>query len=220
MRARTFPVQPSTIQQDAVRAAMTFAVTRWTESLNATERETWNAYAQNVTVVNPLGDTVTISGQNWYVGTQTPRLQANAVLGTNLTLPIVAPELFDRGDFTTPTTDVSVATGIVVTFSAADDWANEVDSAMLIFQARPSNPSRLFFKGPYRLVGAILGDDVVPPTSPFTIAPAVINNIGFPLVAGQATEIVVAVVRADGRYSTRRVAAPTGGIGLGRQLVG
>lgn len=218
-RARSIPVNPSSIQQDAVRSAMTEAVNRWTEVLTPDEREAWNAYALNVLVTNPLGDQVLISGQNWYVGSATPRLQANAVLGESFAAPDTAPVIFDRGDFTTPTSQMNAAAGLSITFENTDEWANEAGSAMLIFQARPTNPSRLFFKGPYRLIGAILGDDVTPPTSPVLINTTILNNIGFPLVEGQATEAVVAVVRADGRYSTRRVALPFGGITLGRQLV-
>lgn len=204
-RARAIPVNPNTTEQVQVRAALTALVTDWINTLTPTQRASWDLYAQNVTVTNKLGSATHISGQNWFIAANTPRRQAAVKLLTAAPTVVAAPSTFDRGDFTTPgTPTLSAASGLSMSFTTADDWANETNSAMLIFQGRPRNPSRTFFNGPYRLIAAIEGDDSSAPSSPFTVAAATIATRGFPLVVGQSVRIVVAVTRADGRLTTRR----------------
>jgi len=212
LRARSIPVNPNTTRQIIVRSALTQLITRWTETLTPAQRAGWDTYATNVPVTNPLGDPIKISGQNWYVAANTSRLQINAVLtpATPLLLVDDAPVIFDRGDFETPViASVGVAAGYSVTFNNTDAWANEDDSAMIVYQALPVNPSRNFFKGPFRAVDVIPGDAITPPTSPFVITNVLIGIAdAFPLVVGQSTRLDVLVVRADGRVSTRRMIGP------------
>ncbi|MGH9817724.1 MAG: hypothetical protein ACRD6I_16745 [Candidatus Acidiferrales bacterium] len=205
-RARSIPVNPNTTLQTQVRAALTAAVTRWTEVLTAAQRTSWDTYGANVPITNALGAPFNISGQNWYIAANTPRLQSIAKLASAIAVVDPAPTMFDRGDFTTPGTPVySVALGLALPFSTLiDAWSNEDGAAMLIFQGRPRNPSRQFFAGPYRLIGAIEGDSSMPPASPKVISSANISLLGYPLVEGQLIRTAVAVTRADGRISTRR----------------
>lgn len=209
-RSRAIPVNPNSENQVQVRTAVTQLVTHWVEQLTNTERVAWNTYAQNVTVVNVLGDAVHNSGQNWFIAVNTPRLQSDAKLGTTLGIIEAAPGMFDRGDFSTPTLPTyDAATGSSMAYTDTDEWANETGGAMFVYQGRPRNQSRLFFNGPFRLVGTIIGDDTTPPASPFTLTPANFNMRGFPLVAGQLIQTVVSVARADGRLSTRRTLGDT-----------
>lgn len=204
-RARAIPVNPDSTLQVQVRAAFTQLVTDWIENLTSVQRTAWNTYGQNVLVTNKLGDSVARSGQNWFIACNTPRLQANAKLGTSIPQVNTGPTMYDRGDFTTPDPPTfSVASGFSMAFTAADAWANEDDAFMLIYMGRPRNPSRQFFKGPYRLIQSIAGNSVTPPTSPDTLLTTIINSRGFVLVEGQVVDVQVAVVRADGRLSTRR----------------
>jgi hypothetical protein len=202
MRARTIPVDPQSMFQGQIRAALTASVVRYSEQLTESQRLSWTLYAQNVTVLNALGDAIMISGQNWYIATNTPREQA-----TNkglLTMPMVdqAPSIFDRGDLTTPT-NVSVNTdGIELTINTGDEWASEDDAAMFVYMGRPRNPSANFFKGPFRLVAVIAG--TATPTAGLTILAADVAANGWPLMFGERTTIEVAVTRADGRLTTRR----------------
>jgi len=210
-RARAIPVNPNTSLQVAVRAAFTAAVTRWTSVLTATQRAAWDLYAASVPVLNPLGDSVFRSGQNWYVACNTPRLQANIALSLALSNSAYvddAPTTFDRGDFTTPFVTFSEASGISVLYTNTDDWAGEADSVLLIYQGLPKNASAKFFKNPWRLIGAVEGA-ATPPTPPEAIAAATLTSIGYTITAGQNDCIAVAVTRADGRLSTRRIIGPT-----------
>lgn len=204
-RARAIPVNPNTTFQTQVRSMLTDLVNRWTEVLSAAQRNAWNTYGQNVLFTNALGDPRPISGQNAYIGANTARGTADSKLGLTLGIIDDAPTIFDRGDFTTPVISAaSTALGINYTFTNTDTWANEDGAAMLIFQGRPRNQSRLFFAGPWRLVGVTEGDSGTAPTSPGSVSAANMAIRGFTLVADQLCSYTAVVVRADGRWSSRR----------------
>lgn len=210
LRARSIPTNPATALQLNVKNAMSALVTRWTEVLTETQRESWRNYAANVLVTNPLGDSVARTGQNWFIACNAPRVQAEAVI-TNSGLPIVdsAPTMYNRGTFTTPTFLVDDVSGIDIMFNENDDWVEEADAAMFIYQGMPKNTSRKFFKGPFRYIGSIAGAPITPPTSPVTFSIANIATAGGYTIAGnQNYWLAVAVARADGRLSTRSVVGP------------
>ena len=208
-RARSIPVNPNTSFQTQVRSALTDLVNRWIDTLNSAQRSAWNTYGQNVPVTNPLGASITLSGQNWYIAANAPRLQVNSKIGPPTALPRLdnAPTIYDRGDFTTPTFAAPGGGDIDVGFTNTDDWASEPDSALLIFMGRPQNPTINFFNGPWRLV-AIVEGNAVPPTSPLTIGPSTRDSLGYPAVEGASLWLSFAVTRADGRLSTRRQVGP------------
>lgn len=208
MRARSIPVQPGTTFQTQVKNALTQLITAWTETLTAAQRNAWNLYAANVLVTNPLGDPRANSGQNWYVGANQPRLQAIAKLASTLTRVDAAPVIFDRSLLTTPTgviLDVS-SNNLVFSFTNSNTWATAVGGALLVYQGRPVNGTRNFFKGPWRLIGQVLGA-VIPPTSPATITSITTN--GFAFAVGQQSPIAFAATTADGRLTTRQIVFPT-----------
>lgn len=208
MRARSIPVNPNSGNQLQVRAALTALVTRWTSVLTAAQRAAWDLWAANTPYTNPLGDSFNISGQNAYIGANVPRQQAIDKLSLGIALVDAAPTVFDRGDFTTPVPTWSEASGLSAAYTNTDDWAGEAESALLVYQGRPANPSRNFFKGPWRLVGAVEGDPT-PPTSPLTVSAANLTTLGYTITEGQNDWLAAVVVRADGRYSSRRLVGPT-----------
>lgn len=208
MRARSIPVNPNTGAQLAVRSALTALVMAWIETLTAAQRASWDLWASNVQFTNPLGDSFNISGQNAYIGANTARLQANSKLATSLLQINTAPTAFDRGEFSTPTFTADDTNGIDVSFETADEWVEEDDAALLIYQGQPKNPSRNYFRGPYRLVAAIIGNSTNPPTSPETITNATLNSLGFVIDDPQSVWLKFVCVRADGRYSSPRVVGP------------
>lgn len=190
VRARSIPTDPSTALQTTVRNSMTQLSAAWIDQLTPTQRDGWETYAENVPIIDRLGDPITVSGLNMYVRGNVARLQ------TLLPRVDTAPTIFNLGSFTDPAFVIDTANDEVdVTFTDSDDWANEDDSAMLIFGSQPQNPTINFFKGPYRFLARIDGDGTTPPTSPAAIA------LSVPIVAGQRMFFLARVSRADGRYS-------------------
>lgn len=207
MRARSIPVNPNTGNQLEVRAAMTNLVNAWTNILTPAQRNAWDLYGANVPVTNALGDTINLSGQNWYIACNVPRLQAVSKLGTTIARVNAAPVIFDRGDFTTPVPTIDVSSGISTAYTNTDTWAAAVENVLLIYEGRPANASRNYFKGPFRLIDSVEGA-VVPPTSPEVTTPAEVAARGFVYAAGQNVWTKFVVSRADGRLSTPRIVGP------------
>lgn len=190
IKGRSSPTNPNTTQQQTVRTILADLSNLWVNTLSQADRNKWADYAANVPVINRLGDSINLSGLNMYVRSNSPRLQAG------LDRVDTAPVIFDLGSFTPVTTSASAATDLVgVTFDDTDEWANEDGGAMLLYTARPQNPTINFFKGPYQFTAAILGDAVTPPASPGGgVSP-------FSFTEGQKIFTRVQVVRADARLS-------------------
>ena len=205
MRARATPVNPNTTNQLQVRAAMTDLVNRWTSTLTNNQRAAWSLWADNTPFTDALGQPLTLTGQQAYIGANTARLQSDTKLSSTLGRVDAAPTIFNRGDFTTPTVAYDIVAGGQITFTAADAWVSENDAAMLVFMGRPQNASRNFFKGPFRLWAVIEGDATTPPTSPVTTST---TPNGYGIAAGEAVWTKVVVVREDGRYSSPRIVGP------------
>lgn len=192
MRTRAIPTNPGSQQQSDVRATMSLLTSRWRDTLDTAEREAWDTYALNVPLPNALGEPRNVGGLGMYVRSNVGRDQ--------VPLPIIddAPVTFNLGEYTDPTIDAvdSVLQTADIGFTDTDDWIDEDDSAMLVFAGRQQNPSINYFKGPYRFAGAILGDVLLPPTSPETIA------LPFPVAIGNKVFMRFVVSRVDGRYSS------------------
>jgi hypothetical protein len=201
-RRRAVPVNPATGLQLAVRSALTAGVNAWTALLDDAERAAWTLYAANVPMIDRLGQSQNLSGQAMFLRTF---VFAEQVIGAGSGASFyAAPTTFDLGDFTTPVPTWSEAGGLSLAFTNTDAWAGEAGSYMGIFQGTPQNPSRTFFKGPFRLAGSIAGL-LVPPVSPKVIAAA---SLPFVVTEGQLEWTRVRVLRADGRLSTARVIGP------------
>lgn len=189
-RAAVMPVNPGTPQQEIIRSITSQLAIAWTNTLTEGEREAWRTYSQNVPVVNRLGDSRRLTGMNMYIRSNTARIQAG------LDRIDVAPVGYDLGDFTYPTITVSeAAQQLSIAFNAGDAWNNEDEAAMLVYASRPKAASINYFKGPYRLAGAILGSTGTPLTTPQVMA------VPFACAEGHRVFFRVAVCRADARYS-------------------
>jgi hypothetical protein len=190
-RQRTKPINPSSSRQQIVRAIISSCRTIWADTLTAAQRAAWALYANNVAMVNRLGETINLSGYNQFCRS------AAALINAGLDVVAAAPT-----EFTLPEADSSVTVSgdvsdnkVKVTFDNTQAWANEVGGAMLIYQGMPSNGTRTFFGGPYRYIGKIEGA-VIPPTSPASITPAFAINLE------NRCDIQYRIVRADGRTSS------------------
>lgn len=185
MRSRAIPVNPQTARQLQIRDAMSMYSQMFLQVLTQAQRDAWDLYGANVLVANRLGDQIQLSGQNHYIRANVSRQAANIELSLNPVLASIndAPTTFDLPIFAAPSAFlVSSTTGILFDFDDTQAWVNDADNILLIYQGRPRSVSRRFFKGPYRLVGAVRGDATTPPTSPVTIAT---GADAFPVAAGQ-----------------------------------
>ena len=191
IRARAVPVNPGSSGQVAIRGFLSLLTSSWVSLLTEVQRAGWDAYALQVQLPDALGEPRNIGGIAHYVRSNVSRLQA--------LLPRVddAPIIHDLGEFTNPAiASITAPTALSLTFTDADLWANEDDSAMLVYGSRGRNESINYFKGPYRFAGLIAGDAITAPTSPAAIV------MPFPLTAGQKAFVQIRISRADGRLSS------------------
>lgn len=190
-RQRSIPTNPSSFRQLQVRNAMSQLAAAWVSTLTPAERAAWETYAENVPLIDKIGDPITVGGLPMYQRSNVPRLQAG------LTRVDAAPTIFDLGDFTTPTVSASAGSQeVTVDFDAGDPWDDEDDSSMLVYLSTERNPTINFFKGPYRLLATIDGNSVTPPTDPAVIP------VTQSLTQGNKVFFQLRVSRADGRLSS------------------
>lgn len=196
LRARRIPTNPSSPAQVLVRAYLATATTTWATLSNA-QRADWELYAANVPVINPLGDSIHLSGQQWFVKCNSLRLRA----GKSVINP--APTVFALEPLTAPSINAANEVGqtIDIAFTATDPWANEVDGGLSVQIGLPQSPGIGFYKTPFRWSGTIDGA-ATPPTSPATI------NSPFALTAGQKVWARVTAFGADARISPAMILGP------------
>lgn len=191
MRARTVPTNPNTPFQQVVREAMGMLASAW-QTLTQPQRDSWNAYALNVTMANALGDQIQLSGLNWFIRTNTVAQQQGLALLTD------APTVFNLGStpqlLVTSTLVVStpLPAGLVLNFEIADGQAADL---LNLYISRPQNQTIEFFRGPYRF---FTGDAVAGNLTTFAIAP---TDLPFPVAAAQKLFVRATVLKEDGRLS-------------------
>lgn len=197
-RARTVPTNPSSSQQQAVRNIVAQLVAAWSSTLTATQRGNWEIFAANVPVLNTLGFAHVISGQNWFVKSNTARLQSG------LSTVTAAPSVFALAALTVPTVaSVTAATDVAsIGFTNTDEWATATGGALLVYTSRPQNAGKAYFRGPYRYAGRVNGAGTAP-TSPQNI------NLAFPVSVSQKVFFRFVAVQADGRLSSPLYAVGT-----------
>jgi len=197
VRLRKTPTNPNTQYQQAIRGYFAQLAERWSNVLTADQRYAWALYAAQVTVPNPLGDQIYLSGQQHYIRSNTPRLQASVAAIDD------GPTTYNLGEFTPVTlTDADQSDNhFHINFTNTDDWATEVGAYLLAYQSRGLSPTIGFFRGPYRYTGKLAGAAQAP-ASPF-----VINSV-FDLTAGQYLYARVRIARADGRLSAEQLLGP------------
>lgn len=193
-RARAVPVNPASVLQNVVRGALSNLAIRWTNVLSQVQRDAWDAYADNVTVVDRLGSSRKLTGLNWYVACNTPRKQSGVILPAD---PIdTAPIIMSMANLTPPgIVSATAATEVLsISFTNTDDWATAVGGALLVYTGIPQSPGMVAYKGPYRYAGKIAGA-VIPPVSPLPITAAM------PFGVGNRVHVQFRAITADGRIS-------------------
>jgi len=161
-RRRAIPTNPNSARQQAVRSALSNFVTNWTNALSDAQRTAWNTYASNVPRTDRIGQTIQLTGQQWYVACNTPRRQAytsGLTAGLGVAPTDTAPTTFNRGENV-----VNVASPTFsdpdLTVTAQLSAAASNDGDCLLFIGPAINAGRSFWKGPYQLaaVTAVAAD--------------------------------------------------------------
>ncbi|MGH3481033.1 MAG: hypothetical protein ACRDQD_29940 [Nocardioidaceae bacterium] len=208
-RRRSVPTNPATEAQNEVRAIFGSLAQQWTSLLTPSQRAAWNTYASNVSWTDVLGQTIQLSGLNHYIRSNTPRVQADSVIGASSPRIDTAPVLFELG--VTPqllSSSIAHVTGPPETVVLSAAWTNGAayttgNEIIFIFVSPPQNPSIKFYKGPYYLMVADVAD-----TSPLAVplfSSAAVNRYEArfgPIETGQAVFIAARVSMDDGRLSS------------------
>ena len=188
-KQRTKGTDPNTSGQQVMRSIMASMFTLWS-AVTAAIRADWAVYAQNVTMVNRLGDAINVSGYNMYARTR------SIMDRLGLTMVTAAPTVMTLAeqDNTVAVTPSEGSQNLSIAFDDTLGWANEVGGKMIVYQGLPQNPAVNSYKGPYKIIGTVDGA-ATPPTSPATTA--VLHTIA----TGQKCPVQFRILRADGRLS-------------------
>lgn len=168
-RARSIPVNSNTAAQQKIRNAMATLTSRWQSVVTPAQRAAWATYASNVPLINSLGDARPIGALSMYVRCNSPRVYLD---GAGLIIDD-GPTTMSLGTFT-PISATCAAGALSVTFDNTDDWATGDGGFLLLYGSKQLSPTINFFKGPFKIIDAITGSTMTPPTSPHadTITPA------------------------------------------------
>ncbi|MGH7605592.1 MAG: hypothetical protein ACRENK_16555 [Gemmatimonadaceae bacterium] len=195
MRARVVPSgKVPTPFQSVVRNAVAGLVPVWTGELTDAQRTAWNVYAINVPGRNALGDPIQLSGQNWYIGSNTLRIQAG--------LPRVddAPVIYNRGDVPWAPEVLAFTddTGTISLNYAAGSLTGG-DASIVLFQGKPFSNGRSKYYGSFRVVNVFNETD----GSTATLAGWGGPN-PFPAPSGTTNQecLQLVLLRPDGRYTS------------------
>lgn len=189
LRSRVVPSGATpTPQQEVIRNAVRSVAPSWS-SLSQSNRDAWNVYGQNVPTTDVLGDTIQLSGQNWFIGCNTLRtqlVQEQVIKG---------PTTFDRGgvDFTGTTVLLGATTGTLTLGTPVEDFDLVAGDVIAVYGGRDYGVGRSKYFGSFQLAtivsGTESGTDFV---FDLPFAHTATNNMAFNLV----------VSRSDGRYTT------------------
>jgi len=191
-RQRTKPVNPNTERQANVRTIMSACRSAWFSTLTAAQRSGWALYANNVPMVNRLGETVNLSGYNQFCRSSAAALNAGVAVVEDAPTEFALPEQDSALAVTATADDQKLG----IAFDNTLPWANETGGKLLIYQGAPQDTTRNFFNGPWRYVGSVSGNNSTPPTSPASL------NAAFPIATDNKVWIKARVLRADGRLSS------------------
>jgi hypothetical protein len=190
-RARGNPVNPKSDAQELVRGIFASLQGRWSGQLDLDQREGWENYANVVGKTNRVGNTIKLSGANWYTAGNSLKLLAGS--------PVVddAPEILALALLTEPAVvSATAATGVVsVSFNNNNLWANEDTGHLIVSVSRPVPAGRTGPVGGFRYAGQVDGDGAVAPSSPAAITSP------FPFEVGSKIFVRFIAVTADGRRS-------------------
>lgn len=201
-RTKAIPVNPNTTRQQTIRTLFATLVNNWTNMLSQVQRDAWETWAANTTILGKDGQPINITGQNAYIRFNTIRLQIG---GTRVD---PAPIVFNNGSPVTSFSDTSTSTpgfiGLNLAGTSVETDINIVgetsdDGDIAIYLGVPVNTSRTFFKGPYQLSDSIAVAAAATFASWTTLFTALTQAV--PLADGQFRGVRFRIVYDDGRLS-------------------
>lgn len=187
VRNRSIPINPASVRQVAVRSVFADLTQLWGTVLTPAQRDAWNVYAENVPLINALGEPRQATGLNHYVRSNSLLLDVG---GTRVD---DAPTTFNVGPTITPTLTINATAD---TFSVTDLGGYTLGASatgLLLSVGRPQSPGVNFYRSPFQKSVGILA--VATSNEP----PYADNPLPQPVAAGQALFIRTATVLADGR---------------------
>lgn len=194
MRAKTKPINPRSARQCGARIAIMFLAEQWREDpMDDDKRDAWETYANSVNWQNKLGESVKLTGFNMFIRANAALLRLGGAIVTDGPTDLGLPP----GDPDFDVIPVAATNAFHVIFGEDLDWCDEDAGYLTIEVGEPQNPTRNFFGGPWRWSGSIKGDSGSPPVGSKTI------DSPFTLTAGQKVWTRAAIIREDGRMSTK-----------------
>jgi hypothetical protein len=199
MRNRTVPINPQSAAQSRARNAVGLLAQRWFSTLTAAQRAAWGTYADNVAMLNKLGEPIHITGFNHYIRSNSILSQQGQTLIDAAPVTMSLPDRDPSLAFT-----VSEATQLIsLTFDDTLNWPQIDDGHMQIIAGRPVQGSREFYNGPWLFADLLDGNTAVPLTSPQTFtAPIAVAETN-------ALWLQVRILEPDGRLSETMNVGPT-----------
>lgn len=204
LRTKAIPVNPNTVRQQTVRAEFATMVNLWSNTLTQAQRDAWELWAANTTILGKDGSPINITGQNAYVRFNVIRRQIG---GARVD---AAPLAFNNGN---PVTDFiaidGVESGELQTNLAGTDMNNSVITSggasdagdLAIYLGGPVNFSRTFFKGPYQLADVLPIAAFATATAWSTPLTSMTQQIA--VLVSQFRSVRFRVVYDDGRLSEK-----------------
>lgn len=157
-RGRTVPTNPNTARQQSMRSIVGGLSQTWSNTLTEAQRQAWRDYAAAVPVVDTLGNSINLSGFNWFIKSRSvaTQLDDSGLSYTAAVTTLTAPTTFNQGENVSEITDLD---GVFTTPPGTVQIQGDIsglapaDGVVLVYVAAPQTAGTKYYKGPYQLAG-------------------------------------------------------------------
>lgn len=181
IRNRRTPTNPNSVKQQAIRAILSTLSGGWS-LLTSTQQAQWGNWASLNPIIDSLGQSISVSGQNAYIQLNSRLLQSG---GTSNAAP---PAGTGPAQLTTVTATWTSPATVAVTFTVTPLSAGQ---KLVVFGSLPSTKGR----NPNRNQARLIGYSAAAATSPVSLTSP------YPGIATQASNLYVSVMDSAGRIS-------------------
>lgn len=145
-RNRSLPSNPGTDRQDQVRTAMAAISQAYRDTLTEQQRMLWVNYGQNTTVLNRLGDSITLSGIAAF-----NRINLFRLASLGQTMVLTPPDPSGSPDPAPSFMSAAVGWGATGDVEIAVNLANAPSSGygLVVYWSGLLSPGRSYYRGPY-----------------------------------------------------------------------